>query len=147
MKIKIVWIGKTKNAAIQSLTAEYLKRLANYVHIEALAVASESSLLKVVAKTKPPFALVLLDGGGNQLSSEEFAQVIDRYQNRGPQGIVFAVGPANGFSNDARRTASLILSLGRMTLPHELARVVLLEQIYRSFSILKGHPYHLGHAG
>ena len=78
MKIKVVWIGKTKNAAIQSLTAEYLKRLANYVRIEALAVASETALLKVVAKTKPPFALVLLDRGGKQLSSEEFAQVIDR---------------------------------------------------------------------
>jgi 23S rRNA (pseudouridine1915-N3)-methyltransferase len=146
VKIKVVWIGKTKNAAIQNLTAEYLKRLANYVRIEALAVASETALLKVVAKTKPPFALVLLDSGGKQLSSEEFAQVIDRYQNRGPQGMVFAVGPADGFTNDARRAASLILSLGKMTLPHELARVVLLEQLYRSFSILKGHPYHLGHS-
>jgi 23S rRNA (pseudouridine1915-N3)-methyltransferase len=59
--------------------------------------------------------------------------------------MLFAIGPADGFSETARQKGDLLLSLGRMTLAHELARVVLLEQLYRSFSILKGHPYHLGH--
>jgi 23S rRNA (pseudouridine1915-N3)-methyltransferase len=58
---------------------------------------------------------------------------------------LFAVGPANGFSEEARQEANLLLSLGKMTVAHELARVVLLEQLYRAFTILKGHPYHLGH--
>ena len=59
--------------------------------------------------------------------------------------LLFAVGGADGFSDQARRQAAFVLSLGRMTLPHELARVVLLEQLYRAFTILKNHPYHLGH--
>ena len=59
--------------------------------------------------------------------------------------LLFAIGGADGFSDEARRQASLVLSLGKMTLPHELARVVLLEQIYRAFTILSNHPYHLGH--
>jgi len=58
---------------------------------------------------------------------------------------VFAIGPASGFSEETRRSANMMLSLGKMTLPHELARVVLLEQLYRAFTILKGHPYHLSH--
>ena len=59
--------------------------------------------------------------------------------------LLFAIGGSDGFSEEARRRARFILSLGKMTLPHELARVVLLEQLYRAFTILKNHPYHLGH--
>jgi 23S rRNA (pseudouridine1915-N3)-methyltransferase len=59
--------------------------------------------------------------------------------------LTFVIGPANGFSEETKKSASLLLSLGQMTLAHELARVVLLEQIYRAYTILKGHPYHLGH--
>ena len=59
--------------------------------------------------------------------------------------LLFAIGGADGFSEEARRQAGFVLSLGRMTLPHELARVVLLEQLYRAFTILKNHPYHVGH--
>ena len=59
--------------------------------------------------------------------------------------LLFAVGPADGFTEPARNSSALVLSLGKMTLAHELARVVLLEQLYRAFTILKGHPYHLGH--
>ena len=62
-----------------------------------------------------------------------------------PLPLLFAVGPADGFSDQARQAATLVLSLGKMTLAHELARVVLLEQLYRAFTILNGHPYHLGH--
>ncbi len=90
-------------------------------------------------------ALVLLDGRGRQLSSEELAKFLGDYQDRNPLPLLFAVGGADGFSENARQAATLVLSLGRMTLAHELARVVLLEQLYRAFTILKGHPYHLGH--
>jgi 23S rRNA (pseudouridine1915-N3)-methyltransferase len=88
---------------------------------------------------------VLLDSRGKQLSSEELANFLNEYQVRNPLPLLFAVGPANGFSDETRRSASMLLSLGKMTLAHELARVVLLEQLYRAFTILKGHPYHLGH--
>ena len=145
MKIKIAWIGKTKDPAIQSLTTEYLKRIARYVEVEGLPLADEAALLKLRDKSRPAPTLVLLDSRGKQLSSEEFAKFLENHQDRNPQPLVLAIGPADGFNDAARKAASNILSLGKMTLPHELARVVLLEQVYRAFTILKGHPYHGGH--
>ncbi len=146
MKIKVAWIGKTKDAAIQSLTDEYLKRLTRFAEAEGVALKDEAALLKMCARdARHRHALVLLDGRGRQLSSEELAKFVGDYQDRNPLPLLFAVGGADGFSENARQAATLVLSLGRMTLAHELARVVLLEQLYRAFTILKGHPYHLGH--
>ena len=93
---------------------------------------------------KPHHKLVLLDSRGKQYSSEELAQFLQREQLNA-QPLLFAIGGSDGFSDEVRRQADFALSLGRMTLPHELARVVLLEQLYRAFTILKNHPYHLGH--
>jgi len=87
----------------------------------------------------------LMDSRGKQFSSEEFARFLGDYQDRNPLALVFAVGPADGFSQTSRDAAQHTISLGKMTLAHELARVVVLEQIYRAFTILKGHPYHSGH--
>jgi 23S rRNA (pseudouridine1915-N3)-methyltransferase len=89
--------------------------------------------------------LVLLDMRGKQFSSEELAKFLGGYQDRNPLPLLFGVGPADGFSDQARQAATLVLSLGKLTLAHDLARIVLLEQLYRAFTILKGHPYHLGH--
>lgn len=147
MKLKVAWIGKTKSPAIQGLTDEYLKRIARYTEIEGLTLPDEAALLKLRQKsgTRPADTLVLLDSRGKALSSEEFARFIADHQDRNPQSLVLAVGPADGFSDEARRAASHTLSLGKITLAHELARIVLLEQVYRAFTILKGHPYHTGH--
>ena len=147
MKLKIAWIGKTKDPAIQTLTREYLKRISRYTEIEHLVLSDESALLKLRAKTgnRPVHTIVLLDSRGKQLSSEDFARFLQSHQDRAPLPLVLAIGPADGFTDEARQSASVILSLGKMTLPHELARVVLLEQVYRAFTILKGHPYHTGH--
>ncbi len=147
MKIKVAWIGKTKNPAIQSLTADYLKRLSFYADVEGMTFSSEAALLKIGEKSgsRVTYSMVLLDTRGKELSSEEFAAFIENHQNRNPQPLLFAIGGANGFNPGLRRTAYFVLSLGKMTLAHELARVVLLEQLYRAFTILKGHPYHLGH--
>ena len=155
MKIKIAWVGKTKEPAIQALTDEYLKRISRYVPVEGQALRDEVALLQMCGRTLAGKAskstsagkstLVLMDLRGKQFSSEEFARFLGEYQDRNPLPLVFAVGPADGFSDAARREAQHTISLGRMTLPHELARVVLLEQVYRAFTILKGHPYHSGH--
>lgn len=147
MKLKIVWIGKTREPAIQALTDEYLKRLPHYADVEGVTLNDETALLKLCARNARPLrhTLVLLDRKGKQLSSEELAKFLGDYQERNPLPLLFAVGPADGFTEKARQAAALVLSLGKMTLAHELARVVLLEQLYRSFTILKGHPYHLGH--
>jgi len=147
VKLKVAWIGKTREPAIQSLTDEYLKRLARYAEAEGTTLKDEASVLRLCARDGRPsrHTLVLLDGRGKQLSSEELAKFVRDYQDRNPLPLLFAVGGADGFSEQARQAAALVLSLGKMTLAHELARVVLLEQLYRAFTILKGHPYHLGH--
>jgi len=146
MKVKIAWIGKSKEAAIQTLTDEYLKRLRRYAEVEGSALKDESALLKLCAPgARPRHSLALLDGKGKQFSSEEFASWLADYQHHHAIPLLIGVGPADGFSDEAREAATLILSLGKMTFAHELARVMLLEQLYRAFTILKGHPYHLGH--
>ena len=142
VKLTVAWIGKTKEPAIESLTDEYLKRLSRYANVHGMAVKDESTVLKLGADRH---LLVLLDSRGKQFSSEEFAEFLCNHQDRNPLPLLFAVGPANGFSPETRQEAKLLLSLGKMTVAHELARVVLLEQLYRAFTILKGHPYHLGH--
>ncbi len=151
MKIKVTWIGKTKEPAIDALTNEYLKRISRYAEIAGLALKDETAILSLAAgerqqknKNKERHKLVLLDSRGKQLSSEELAEFLAREQINAIS-LVFAVGGSDGFSEEARRRAGFTLSLGKMTLPHELARVVLLEQLYRAFTILKNHPYHLGH--
>ena len=147
MRLHIAWIGRTKSAPIQSLTAEYLKRLSRFAACDARELLSEAALLKLVEKssrrTQP--VLVLLDSRGRQLTSEEIANFLEYHQSHDTQELLFAVGPADGWSESTRAAADSIVSFGKITLPHELARVVLLEQLYRGFSILKGHPYHGGH--
>ncbi len=147
MKLHIAWIGRTKSAPIQSLTAEYLKRLSRFTACDAQELLSESALLKLVKKsagrTQP--VLVLLDSRGRQLDSQEIANFLEYHQSHDTQELLFAVGPADGWSDSIRAAAKSILSFGKITLPHELARVVLLEQLYRGFTILQGHPYHGGH--
>jgi 23S rRNA (pseudouridine1915-N3)-methyltransferase len=146
VNIKIAWIGKTKEPAIQTLSDDYLKRLSRYADAVGVAVKDEAAILSLARgeRQKERHKLVLLDSRGKQFSSEELAEFLDREQVQALP-LLFAIGGADGFTDQSRRQASFLLSLGRMTLPHELARVVLLEQLYRAFTILKNHPYHLGH--
>jgi 23S rRNA (pseudouridine1915-N3)-methyltransferase len=157
VKIKVAWIGKTKEPAIQALTDEYLKRISRYVEIAGLALKDDAALLSLARvdgrqtderknknRNKERHKLVLLDSRGKQFSSEELAEFLDREQLNAVL-LLFAIGGSDGFCEEVRTHPSFTLSLGKMTLPHELARVVLLEQIYRAFTILKHHPYHLGH--
>jgi len=150
LKIRIAWIGKTKEPAIQALTDEYLKRISRYAQVEGIALRDESALLQTCGRTGKASStkkstLILMDSRGKQFSSEEFARFLGDCEERNPLPVVFAIGPADGFSEATRSAAQHTLSLGEMTMAHELARVVLLEQVYRAFTILKGHPYHSGH--
>lgn len=146
MKIKVAWIGKTKETAIQTLTDDYLKRISRYVEAAGLALKDEAAVLSQAqgGRQRERHKLILLDARGKQLSSEELAEFLAREQTNALP-LLFAVGGSDGFSEGARRQADFVLSLGRITLPHELARVVLVEQLYRALTILKKHPYHLGH--
>ena len=145
MKLKLAWIGRTKDPAIQALRDEYTKRISRYIQIETQEFATEEALRKWIDKIVPRPFFVALDARGKQLSSEELADFIGKHQDRGTQAMLFAIGPADGFSEPTLGSAQYQLSMGKMTLAHELALVVLTEQIYRAFTILKGHPYHSGH--
>ena len=148
MKIKIAWVGKTKEPALAALTEEYLKRISRYVEVEGSTLRDEAALLAACGRGSKGGAkstLVLMDSRGKEFSSEQFAKFLGDYQDSNPLPLVFAIGGADGFSSEGRAAAQHVISLGKMTLAHELARVVLLEQVYRAFTILKGHPYHSGH--
>jgi 23S rRNA (pseudouridine1915-N3)-methyltransferase len=150
MKLRVAWIApksRSKEPAYDALTREYIARIAKYQAVEASDLPTEASLLNLLERSSGRTAplLVLLDSRGKQMSSEELAAYIESQQSADVQQLLFAIGPADGFSDEARSRASKLLSLGRMTLPHELARVVLLEQLYRAFTIIRKHPYHCGH--
>jgi 23S rRNA (pseudouridine1915-N3)-methyltransferase len=126
---------------------DYIERASRYVQCETQNFETETALLEWVERQAGRLAatVVLLDSRGQMLTSEDFAAQLGRMRDEGAQRIVLAIGPANGWSETARRRASLLFSLGRITLPHQLARVVLAEQVYRGLTILAGHPYHSGH--
>ena len=151
MKITLAAIvprrSRSKADAFETLIAGYTARAARYTPTESHLFESESTFLDWIA-TQPgrltPY-IVLLDSRGKHLSSEELASTIGTHRDQGTQRLILAIGPADGWSPEARTHADLLLSLGRITLPHQLARVVLAEQVYRALTILAGHPYHSGH--
>ena len=133
-----------RSERFDGLAAEYLDRLQAYTEAESGVFKTSQALFDWVDRLKGRTApmLVLLDGRGKPLSSEALAEWLRRQRDEGQQHVVFAVGPADGWTNAERERAGLLLSLGPMTLPHELVRIVVSEQLYRAFTILAGHPYH-----
>jgi len=149
MKIAIANITKRANPAgpAAQLLADYLDRARRLTPCTLQTFPSEAKLLAFLdtatARTRP--ALLLADSRGQQLSSTELATAITTLQDTGTQLLVCAIGPADGWSPAALARADRTLAFGRITLPHELAAVVLAEQIYRALTIRAGHPYHSGH--
>ena len=131
----------------EALLRSYIERIAAGNPCEVRDFADEPALAdyieKAARRTRP--ALVVTDSRGKQLSSEEFAGILGGFADRGVQEVVLAVGPPDGWSRETLAQASVTLAFGRITLPHELAAVVLAEQTYRALAILAGHPYHSGH--
>jgi 23S rRNA (pseudouridine1915-N3)-methyltransferase len=138
---------RAKSDAAATLASDYLTRASRYLPCEAQTYASESDLLTALDKqsTRTTPVLILLDSRGKQLTSEAFAGHLGRLRDSGTQSLTLAIGPHDGWSPAAHARASLTLSLGLITLPHELARAVLAEQIYRALTILANHPYHSAH--
>ena len=148
MRVSILAVAaREKNETAAALAAQYEQRLRQYAECSTQLVAAESRLFERAdaqsGRTRP--VLVLLDSRGRTMSSEELASWIGRKRDDGTQQLFFAIGPADGWSKESRERADLMLSFGPMTFPHELARVMLTEQLYRAFTILAGHPYHGGH--
>ena len=166
MRIWIASVGARARDAFEELAEMYVGRMRPLLPggksaVEAPVFRSEQALREAVEKERARAAplLVLLDERGKQMESEAFAEWLGREMDGGRQLIVFAVGPADGWgtargaggtgrggskAEGPGSSEDMRLSLGKMTMAHELARVVLCEQVYRALTILKGHPYHRG---
>jgi 23S rRNA (pseudouridine1915-N3)-methyltransferase len=148
LKILIGYVAvRSRSDSVDGLVRGYLERCAAYAPVEVTDFRSERAFFDQVEKLRARTAplMVLLDSRGKMLSSEGLAGWLGGRRDAGLQQVVFGLGPADGWSPEARQGAGMLLSLGPMTLPHELARLVLAEQIYRAYTILAGHPYHTGH--
>jgi 23S rRNA (pseudouridine1915-N3)-methyltransferase len=158
MRLLIAAIGKLKQGPQRDLFAHYLGRAEasgrklrlsplNVIEVAESKAATARARMQAEARTllaKIPAAhkLICLDPGGEPISSEAFARLLAKYRDDGADGTTFAIGGADGLAKEALAKAAKVLSLGPMTLPHGLARVVLAEQLYRAATILAGHPYH-----
>jgi 23S rRNA (pseudouridine1915-N3)-methyltransferase len=149
MNLTLAHIGARPGSKddFDALAAIYLERSSGLAHCQAEAFRTEEAMLKWLERLegRTPVVAVLLDSRGRQMSSEAFAAWLGKRRDAGTQQMVFAIGPASGWSEAARQRAQLLLSFGPMTMAHALARLVMAEQIYRAFTILTGHPYHGGH--
>ena len=158
MKITILTVGKIKEKYLRDAIAEYSKRLSRYAKLEIIEVADEKTpdsasetvetniknkeaerLLKYI---RDDAYLITLEIKGKQLTSEELAQKIDTLGVQGTSHIIFAIGGSLGLGEEVLKRSNYALSFSKMTFPHQLMRVILLEQIYRSYRIINHEPYH-----
>ena len=155
MLIKIIAVGKTKARYWQLAESQYVRRIQRYAELRQLIIKdatreaiSNPELAKdvegenILRKILGDDYVVALDSHGQQLSSEQFAEFFQTRTMRGIVKFAFVIGGPLGLSADILKKANEVLSLSKMTLPHELSRVMLLEQIYRAFSILRNEKYH-----
>ncbi len=152
MQVTLAYIGSTARThdKYDGLVRGYLKRCEGVARFEAAPFRSEKALLDWLARQRgrTQAALMLLDRRGQQMTSEALAEWLGARRDEGTQHVIFAVGPADGWSDEAHAEAARrgrLLSLGPMTLAHQLARLVMAEQLYRACTILTGHPYHTEH--
>ena len=148
MKFRFVWIGKTKDKHWKALQEEYLKRLSHFVKCDVSEIRDsarhegpEIEGKRILEILNPKTFAVLLDVTGKGVSSHQLSAEIERWQNAGHNEVTFMIGGFEGASKEIRERADFLLSLSFLTFTHEMARVVLLEQLYRGYSILKGFPY------
>ena len=158
MKITLITVGKIKEKYLRDAIAEYQKRLSRYCKLELLEVADESCSMnaskaeeeivksreeqRILKLLRPDTHLITLEIAGEQLTSEEFAEKVHLLGLSGKSHIAFVIGGSLGLGAEICKKSDFALSFSKMTFPHQLMRVILLEQIYRGFRIIHGEPYH-----
>lgn len=145
LKITVIAVGKLKERFWRDACAEYSKRLGGYCNLTVREIpdSNREQESTLVLEALPENAtIIVLDIQGKETSSETLASLIERYTVEGVSHLVFVIGGSDGLTNAVKERASLRMSFGPITLPHNLARVVLLEQVYRAFKIIKREPYH-----
>ncbi|WP_195972759.1 23S rRNA (pseudouridine(1915)-N(3))-methyltransferase RlmH [Clostridium thermobutyricum] len=158
MNITLITVGKLKEKYLKQAIDEYSKRLSRYCKLEIIelndektpdnASEKEEQLIKekegkqILSKIKENAFVIAMDLGGKNLTSEEFSKFIEQNGVMGNSNIVFLIGGSLGLSDEVKKRANYKLCFSNMTFPHQLFRVMLLEQIYRGFRIMKNEPYH-----
>ena len=155
MKITVILVGKTQSKELEVLMAEYKKRLKRYIQVDWLELPDYKNRGKVtsdelkkiegqliLSKISSGDDVVLFDEKGKEFTSVELSGFFRKKMNAGVRNLIFVVGGAYGFSDEVYARATSKLAISKLTFPHQLIRVLILEQIYRSYSIIKGEPYH-----
>lgn len=158
MKITIIAVGKLKEKYWKQAIAEYEKRLSAYTKIDIIEVPDEKAPetmsdkeieqvkekegQRILAKVKPQSTVITLEIQGKMLSSEGLAKELDQRMTQGTSDFTFIIGGSNGLHQDIMKRSNFALSFSKMTFPHQMMRVVLLEQVYRAFKINRGEAYH-----
>jgi 23S rRNA (pseudouridine1915-N3)-methyltransferase len=151
MRLRFIWVGKTRNEHMRALIDEYLKRLSRFVRCEISEVSAvkarapnagiEEEGRRIKGALHQDGLTVLLEVGGREWNSKELAAEIERWQVSGTKEVAFIIGGQDGVSTEVASRADIRWSLSRLTLTHEMARILLLEQIYRAYTIIHGWPY------
>ena len=151
MRLRVIWTGKTRDAHLRALAADYLERLSHFVRCGVSELRESGALDEKTGIDRDSKRIsdglrqgainVLLDLAGTEWSSQQLAEAIQRWQDSGTKEVTFIVGGPNGVSPELAARADQRWSLSRLTLTHEMARVVLLEQLYRAYTIIHGLPY------
>lgn len=158
MKITVIAVGKIKEKYLKDALAEYSKRLSRYCKLEIIEVADEKTpdqaseaaedLIRakegerILKHIRDDMFVITLEIGGKMLTSEEFADKIETLSVQGKSSIAFVIGGSIGLGKEVLKRSDFALSFSKMTFPHQLMRVVLLEQVYRGYRIMNGEPYH-----
>ena len=153
MKLRFVWIGKTKRTPVKQLIQEYLDRIGKFATVEVTELRDRNDVggdsrriidkegEDIVSRTASAAYLIALDEHGRELDSIKLADLLQKHRLAGTKQITFVIGGHFGLSDVVRERADLVLALSRMTLTHDLARVLLIEQVYRAFTIIHDLPY------
>ena len=158
MKITVITVGKIKEKYLKDAIAEYTKRLSKYCKLEIMEVADEQTpdnasevvedlirskeAERILKYVKEDAFVITLEIHGKQLSSEELAEKIEKLGVQGTSHIIFIIGGSIGLGQEVLEKSNFTLSFSKMTFPHQLMRVILLEQVYRGYRIIHGEPYH-----
>lgn len=150
MKFRIIWTGKTRDARLRALIEDYVERLSHFIRCEVTELKElgrtdktgiDKETKRISDALRPASLTVLLDSEGSEWTSQELAAQVRSWEGSGVKEVAFVIGGPNGLAPELAKRADKRWSLSRLTLTHEMARVLLLEQLYRAFTIVHGLPY------
>ena len=150
MRIRIIWTGKTRDARLRALIEDYAERISHFTRCEVTELRElgrtdktgiDKESKRISDGLRPGSVTVLLDPDGTEWTSQQLAAQVQKWEGNGIKEVAFVVGGPNGVADDLKSRVDKRWSLSRLTLTHEMARVVLLEQLYRAYTIVHGLPY------